>query len=39
MERENLIPLWERMGLSPKIEVSPLESARIAPAAAAQAAR
>jgi hypothetical protein len=39
MEREKLIPLWERMGLSPKIEVSPLESVRIAPAAAAQATR
>jgi hypothetical protein len=39
-ERERLIPLWERMGLSrPKIEVSPLASVRIAPAAAAQAAR
>src|SRR5215207_5182693 len=39
-EREKLMPMFERMGRSrPNIQVSPLESVRIAPAAATQAAR
>jgi hypothetical protein len=39
-EREKLVPTFERLGRSlPNIQVSPLESVRITPAAAAQAAR
>ena len=39
-EREKLMPMFQRIGLgSPNVQVSPLESVRIAPTAANQATR
>src|SRR2546430_1516635 len=39
-EREKLLPMFQRLGVTPPtMQVSPLESVRIAPTAATQAAR
>ncbi len=38
-ERERLMPMFDRLGISPTTQVSPLESVRIAPTAGAQTTR